>query len=197
MHIQVRLLDGELLEFSVPEDTATIGRSSKCKVVIPHDGVSRQHCIIEVVNGEIYVTDTESTNGVMIDGTKIPPNKKTNFKPYLPLSFGPVQSLLVTIEDERTLGSYDNPLLKGQMGDTSSRTQMMTKVPSQKTKPQPVQPTNSQIKAPARKNDNKIKFILATLLALLIVAGAWYLETSGETETAAPVNAKPGKVEYY
>src|SRR4051812_22273277 len=113
MRINVKLLDGETLEFNVRESICTIGRSSKCNVVIPHDGVSRQHCQLDVENGEVFVTDLGSTNGVLIDGTRIEPNKRTKFQTYLPLSFGPVQSLMVDLEEDSGIStSFTNPLLK-------------------------------------------------------------------------------------
>lgn len=95
MLLTFTFLSGEKLEVPVEENSCIIGRSSKCQVVITKEGISRQHCLIEVSGSEVYVTDLDSTNGVMIDGVKIPPSTRTLLHTYLPLSFGPVATLQI------------------------------------------------------------------------------------------------------
>jgi ABC-type multidrug transport system ATPase subunit len=56
----------------------TIGRSSKCDIVINDDAVSRMHTKIFKVNNEIYVEDLRSTNGTFLNQTKIKTKTKVN-----------------------------------------------------------------------------------------------------------------------
>jgi hypothetical protein len=72
-------------------DRFVIGRSQKCDVVIPVEGLSRQHCQIEVDDGTIFVTDLDSANGVYIDDLKIPANQKTRYHPTSKLTCGSVE----------------------------------------------------------------------------------------------------------
>lgn len=75
----IQLENGRPVIVEVDKEQFVIGRSQKCDVVIAEEGLSRQHCLVEVTNGEIYVTDLESANGVFIDDQKIPPSQKTRY----------------------------------------------------------------------------------------------------------------------
>lgn len=48
-----------------------IGRDPHCQLVLASPDVSRRHCQAELKNGEVYVSDLNSTNGVYVDGTRI------------------------------------------------------------------------------------------------------------------------------
>ena len=110
MVLNVVLITGDKLNFKVDKSSCVIGRSGQCDVVIPHEAVSRKHCQIDFINGELFVTDLGSINGVSIDGQKIPPNEKVKFQTFFTLSFGAVQSLNVDLPEERT-SVQQNPLL--------------------------------------------------------------------------------------
>lgn len=55
----------------IDKDTFIIGRSRTCDLVIPSSKVSRQHSGICRENGEYYIEDLGSANGVWKDGVKI------------------------------------------------------------------------------------------------------------------------------
>lgn len=48
-----------------------IGRCPPADVVLAHRSVSREHCVISLVNDELLVTDLQSTNGTYIDEVPI------------------------------------------------------------------------------------------------------------------------------
>ena len=48
-----------------------IGRSKPAEIVIPDALVSRNHCRVGVVSGEVFVTDLQSSNGTFLDGKRI------------------------------------------------------------------------------------------------------------------------------
>lgn len=202
MHISVKLLNGDSLKFDISENSCTIGRSSKCEVVIPHDGISRQHCLIEANESEIFVTDLGSTNGVMIEGEKIKPHVRTPFKTFLPLSFGPVQSMLVSLNDDAT-SSSENPLLKGLSADgPASLTRTTMNIRSSKTsvtKPV-VNPVTKTAPAKSQSKSADLKLILATIMAVLIIIAAYYYhQVSEKSSVPSPVGDKKNSapVEYY
>ena len=95
MLFTLKLISGELVQHNVKSDVVTIGRSKNCSIVATYEGISRNHCQIEFENGEFYVTDLASTNGVYIDGTRIKPNVKTHYQTYLTLSVGSIQSITI------------------------------------------------------------------------------------------------------
>lgn len=194
MLITVKLLTGEKMEFRIDGSSCTIGRSPKCQVVIAHDGVSRQHCLLEIQNGEAFVTDLASTNGVMIDGEKIRPSVRTEFKTYLPISFGPVQSLLVDLQEESTGVSTANPLLKGvSISDTVTRKNL-----TKERKDILQQPSTPKPPIERKKPGIDPKMIFATIIAIGIMAFAYHLhQMQNESTPPMEVERVQGPVEYY
>lgn len=168
MLISVTLYTGEIYEYKVPENSCVVGRSQKCEVVVPHEGVSRQHVRIEFEKGEFYATDLGSTNGLYIDGKRIPPHQRTLFKSYLPLVFGPVQTLVVK-EEVETLTRVHNPLFKLPSGDTSPQTTGQPRPPKLKGPPIP-----KKEDPPPPPEGSEIKMIFITLLIALLVGFAWH-----------------------
>ncbi len=57
-----RLLDG---------DTKTIGRSSRADIILRDPGVSRQHCRIRLEGGRCFLSDLNSRNATVVNGTPI------------------------------------------------------------------------------------------------------------------------------
>lgn len=55
----------------LPPEGLTIGRTPPADIVIPDAAISRSHCRIEPDGGQVFVTDTGSTNGTRIDGRRI------------------------------------------------------------------------------------------------------------------------------
>ena len=49
----------------------TIGRDPACDMALSSPDVSRRHCRLQLVAGEVFVTDLRSTNGTYVDGKRI------------------------------------------------------------------------------------------------------------------------------
>ena len=47
--------------------TCLIGRSKDCNIVVNHPTASRRHCIITKEKGQYYISDNNSTNGVLLN----------------------------------------------------------------------------------------------------------------------------------
>lgn len=177
MYFLAKLVNGEELEFDITQNTCVIGRSSKCDVVIPHEGMSRQHCQIENVDGEIFVTDLGSTNGVHIDGQRIEPHKKVSYATYLSLSFGAVQNLTIDLEGVSSGSIKNGP----DSGDRYNNTSMKTTVFVGKTQTTPVKEVQATspdaLKAkPKADSKEKSKTFMVNAMAIMIVLAAvyWY-----------------------
>ena len=169
MKISILLVSGEKIEKVTDSNICNIGRSSKCELVIPHEGVSRQHCQIEEVNGEFFVTDLGSTNGVLIDGVKIEPHKKTPYQTFLNLSFGPIQSIQI-----ESLAVSDRPLRAASSLPSDSGKTSMTRTKSMM--PQKAKPTSAPASAkPDDKGSEKQKILL--LIVIVVIGLAWYLHS--------------------
>ncbi len=70
--VDVFVNDRKLTTFSVSDDPVNIGRDpSQCSVLITEPIVSKVHCVIYHKDGELYIKDRESTNGIFMSGEKI------------------------------------------------------------------------------------------------------------------------------
>ncbi|MHC5002111.1 MAG: FHA domain-containing protein [Planctomycetota bacterium] len=56
---------------SIEGGPITMGRSSQNAVVLPHTSVSREQCVIELVDGEPLLRDLESRHGTRVNGKKV------------------------------------------------------------------------------------------------------------------------------
>lgn len=72
IHCLLRL-DGELPEtrFVVGPSGLSIGRTAPADIIVAGVAVSRAHCLVELADDEVRVTDLNSTNGTYIDNKRI------------------------------------------------------------------------------------------------------------------------------
>src|SRR5579859_5339889 len=63
--------DGKRGMFELTKPLVTIGRGAANDLVLPDNSVSRFHAVIKCQDGQTYIADRNSTNGVVIDGTRI------------------------------------------------------------------------------------------------------------------------------
>ena len=100
MIVEFHHFSGEKISFDVDKPTVIIGRSTRCDIVLPFEGFSRQHCQLDVEPGKIYITDLGSVNGVFIDGIRINPHEKTEYNSFFPLLIGPTEvSITISISE--------------------------------------------------------------------------------------------------
>jgi pSer/pThr/pTyr-binding forkhead associated (FHA) protein len=93
-----RLPDGKAITSEVDRATFTIGRSSKADVVIPFEGLSREHCQVILQDNGVVIQDLGSPNGIMINDERIPQKGTTPFNPVLQtLSLGGVEVTEFTV----------------------------------------------------------------------------------------------------
>ena len=97
MKVSIRnLANDSYQELEIHKTPFIIGRGGSCDVVIDHDSISRQHCKVELVNGEFLITDLNSKNGVILDEKKLEPRKPTVYHSFLVFMLG-VTEVQVTL----------------------------------------------------------------------------------------------------
>ena len=48
-----------------------VGRASACDLYFDDEKMSRQHFVIEIIEGKLYISDLESTSGTYLNGVKV------------------------------------------------------------------------------------------------------------------------------
>jgi len=73
MSFQLTIAEGKEAgkEFTLEKDSAVIGRTSECDVILYDHGISRRHCRIFFENGRYYVEDLGSSNGTKRNGAPV------------------------------------------------------------------------------------------------------------------------------
>ena len=57
---------------TVSRRSLVVGRSPECGWVLQGGGLSRRHCTLWTVDGGLWIRDLASTNGVLVNGTRVP-----------------------------------------------------------------------------------------------------------------------------
>lgn len=182
-------MNGETIEQSIDKDNIVIGRSAKCDVVIPQDGMSRQHCQIELSNGELFITDLGSTNGVLIDGIRIEPHQKTPYQTFLTLSFGAVQSLQIELEEPSGFDRNAAHAAAREHAANSNQTQTRTRQMRSDDKTPPPQNAPKTFRPKVHETTTKAQTMLVNIVVVIILAAAviWFLQKEDtEVESSVP-----------
>src|SRR5262245_45288954 len=88
----------------------TIGRASRCDVVIDSASVSRHHANL-VISGDIEIEDMGSSNGTYVDGAKLPPNQRARLAVGVPFLVGAVTLMVQTRAGSRRQSATASSLL--------------------------------------------------------------------------------------
>lgn len=86
-----------------------IGRSETCDFVIPKDDLSREHCLFEIKNGEYFITDLGSKNGIYIDRIKIKPNVPVKVTESSLIVLANIYTLKINATDATKIGVIAKP----------------------------------------------------------------------------------------
>jgi pSer/pThr/pTyr-binding forkhead associated (FHA) protein len=135
--------------FNSNKDSLIIGRSLKCDFKVPREDLSREHCLLENINNEMFITDLDSKNGVKVNHIRI--------KPHTPVS--------ITSESHVVLAN--NYLLKMNLLTLKTEADFIIK----DTASPELENIPYEIQAPARKKPQKnAKIMLRDKVAFRVKA---------------------------
>ncbi len=107
-----------------------LGRAPDNDVVINHAAVSGHHLMFDIRTGSITVTDLNSTNGTLLNNTRIPPNTPHPFQPTDVLRIGDLMGNSVRLELESTVAGSLRTMSMGKLGLANLPTGLIGRDPS-------------------------------------------------------------------
>jgi pSer/pThr/pTyr-binding forkhead associated (FHA) protein len=165
MKLAFKFEDGRVVSHEVYERAFKIGRSDSCRVTIDSEHFSREHAMIELVDGKVFVTDLNSKNGIFINHIRIPKKMKTTYDLKLPLYMG---ECFLTLDVKEDLRDPDHLSLETFTKiDPNEMYKPLTPPKRPATRPKPVA-------ARAKKGMDKKVLVIAALILGAIVAFAMY-----------------------
>lgn len=185
MRIILNLLDGDQINYGMEKDAIVIGRSNKCDLVIPHEAMSRVHCKLENKDGELFITDLGSINGVYINGEKIPANSTIPFQTFLHLAFGAVTSAQIELDEGTKIGvssKIEALNLSKSPAIEEMRIQSQTRTIKTSAPPRTSEPTKKTLKPAAKTSKNSLSRNL--LAFIVIMVGLYFALYYGEETTS-------------
>lgn len=98
LHVVTGVMQGTVTEFPVKKKV-TIGRTRVNAFPIKHDTVSQRHAVIVHKNGQWFVTDSNSSNGTLVNGVPVAPGIPTGLRDGDCISIGPENQVSVRISN--------------------------------------------------------------------------------------------------
>jgi pSer/pThr/pTyr-binding forkhead associated (FHA) protein len=175
--------------FETSGNKIIFGRSPNANISIKREEMSRYHFQIEIENGDCFITDLNSSNGVYINGEKIPSDQKIPYSLIFPIEIA--QHISITLylkEEDENHTPLNSPVITK---NSSSYSEKKNKEPLTKTKTLQV-PELQLSSAPQKKlfkkalnpkeaqKNKKQSSPQLILLILVVLAIPIYIHFSGE-----------------
>jgi pSer/pThr/pTyr-binding forkhead associated (FHA) protein len=171
----------------IAASVCVVGRSSRADYRIDLPGVSRKHFQVELIDGEFFVTDLHSANGVYLNGERIPPGEKILLKSFLPIEIGGEASVFVHPDRELTRSdfkflNFTSLELPPMRSEGESRTQIK---PKSKDRLSPLSNPVARSKVKSHQLPVKSQLIGGFILVALGVIFFYQYETKKVQNTSA------------
>ncbi|MGD9780754.1 MAG: FHA domain-containing protein [Kiritimatiellia bacterium] len=154
MHLRYVNKLGIPKDIELTGEPLTIGRSREADIPLLDDKVSRAHCGIRLSDGEFYLKDLKSRNGVFVNGQRVEDTAK--LKPGDRIQIGSTVFVLetATVEEDsaKGIGSVQN-----DMADGKGYTTILKEIVEDIAPPAEAEPAPAPADKPAAKPSIHIK----------------------------------------
>jgi pSer/pThr/pTyr-binding forkhead associated (FHA) protein len=158
MRVNYQLTGGSFERLEISKTSILIGRSSDCEIRVVDESISRKHCLIEVKEGQVFVTDLNSANGIYIDGKRIAVGEPVLYPTYLSLSIGPQLTFNIESIDDSSKASFAiKDAAESRVINLEKKKRSLNETP--------------QTPKPAKRDGGSLLIIIAALV--ILVGGVW------------------------
>jgi pSer/pThr/pTyr-binding forkhead associated (FHA) protein len=187
MRLEVLISNDDPEIYSLNKPEIFIGSGDSSDIIISHQGVTRRHLKISIVNDQYYVTDQGSTNGTFINEERLIPGRRVEFTSFFPVRLGSnvLLSLLSDEESESELlkdfiqkdNSITNPTPEAILNETTRiiRPQDLKKAKTQELINSRKKVISKKQKQIVKKHKKKNKMLLPALLSLSVLCAGYFL----------------------
>lgn len=96
LEVEVRLPNGKRATYPLRDEPLLVGRRPDCHIVLPDPKVSRRHLQIQKQGDQVVLIDQNSSNGVFLQGRRIPPQTPVAWPGGQTVRLGSVELRLLT-----------------------------------------------------------------------------------------------------
>jgi pSer/pThr/pTyr-binding forkhead associated (FHA) protein len=109
MKVQMQVMQGKARGrfLGFPQGEFVFGRGPECHVRPNSDWISRQHCLLRVTANEVHIRDLGSTNGTLVNGTRVVGERRLNAGDRLELGPFVLEVVLSESKHDTRLGFND------------------------------------------------------------------------------------------
>lgn len=186
MRVSIKLPTGKVISNEFKESSITIGRSNKCDLPIPDESLSRNHAQLEVIDGDFFVTDLGSANGIFIDGTRIPAQTRTKFNSFQQLT---IATLDCQVEDTSEVEVKPSLHVRSRPESRPERAPESSSSDKEQRRPGPGTSSHRKTAPTQKTSASRNSFKMIPLVLLVIGAGIYFYFKSADeaaTESKSP-----------
>jgi hypothetical protein len=186
--LRVRVVEGPRMGAALdllPGRSHVVGRGAACELLLDGEGVSREHCAIEVLEGRVVVRDLGSAQGAFLGSRRLAPRRRAIWEPSRMLRVGDtVLSLEQPVGDDALFASLgataDEPagavLEPAARGPHVEGAERSAELEPERSPPPP--PAAAPPRGAPRRDPLRALAVAAAVLGLLAVAALVVLLTS-------------------
>jgi pSer/pThr/pTyr-binding forkhead associated (FHA) protein len=182
MFIEIVRDNGENSEYNFSQNSIKIGRSKNCDIPLAEEGISREHLQIEIVDGDIFLVDLGSTNGIILNGEVIESGSRVQYMDIFDVILPSGSKVVISIDGKEEAAPKSATAIRRSRAPRQSsmtKTMVLSKKPGSRKK--------GKKSGKSKKGGTPH---IGIVIGLLVVVGYFFL--SGDSEPVAS-KSKVGK----